>query len=147
MGKITLIIIATLVIAAISYGTTLFAGGVFTAFNTTQDTAFADRFSNYNSTIEASQDAYQALQKQTTSTSPFIVGYVLAGWNGLKALMNGLATALNFPIAAESSVTEAGYGFQGFSTFISIAVGIAITTIIGYLIYLFLGKGGGGVGV
>ena len=147
MGKITLIVIATLVIAAISYGTTLFAGGVFTAFNTTQDTAFAERFSDYNSTINASQEAYQELQKQTVSSSPFIVGYMLAGWNGLKAIVHGLATALNFPVTAESSVSQAGYGFEGFSVFISIAVGIATTIIVGYLIYLLLGKGGGGVGV
>ena len=148
--NITEIVIATLVVAAIALGSNLFMGSVFTSFNTTQSTEFTSKYQNYTGILNASKEAYNVVQQPTTPTSPFILGYVLAGWNGLKAIVKGLATAVNFPNMVKNTTQQAGYGFGGFNDFVAIAVAIVLVSIVGYLIYLLLGKGvirGGGAGV
>ncbi len=145
-GGLTLtnLMISFLVVAAVITGLQIFAGGVFTAYNTTTDIGFMQQYSAYSGTLNASQQAYSALEKPSTVTGLLVPPFVIAAWNSLKALISGIGTALTMPESISNTTIHSGYGFAGMDTFVGIAGAIALTSIIGYLIYVLLGRGGTG---
>ena len=141
---ITNMMISFLVVAAVIFGLQIFAGSVFTAYNTTADTTFMSQYSQYNSTLQASQSAYSSLAPKHASTPSnlFIAPFVIAAWNALKAMITGIATATTMPATIGNQATQSGYGFAGLDTFIGIASAIVLTSVVGYIIYALLGRGG-----